>query len=279
MYPIVADLMRPHQGHGEAPVPDVDEDAGPVMICLLGSFRVLKWGAPVTMRGGGKAETLLLALALRHRYSAPRETLLHRLWPDQDMAPASRSLNSLVYSLHKLLGDALGGAPAIACADGVYRLNHGAGVAVDIDRFDQLVLAAERQARAGNHEARAALDRQAARLYRGNIESGLDLPDIVERERVRTLCLTLLARLAAEHRERGEADAALRYARRMIELDPCREDGHRLAMRCYVALGERAQALRQYRLCESALRVEFDAVPEPATTALFDQIRTAPQSV
>lgn len=50
-------------------------------------------------------------------------------------------------------------------------------------------------------------------------------------------------------------------------------------MRCYVRQGERAEALRQYRLCESVLRVEFDALPEPATTALFAQIRLDPGSV
>jgi hypothetical protein len=50
-------------------------------------------------------------------------------------------------------------------------------------------------------------------------------------------------------------------------------------MRCYVRLGERAQALHQYRLCEAMLRSEFQATPEPATTELFDRIRLAPEHV
>jgi hypothetical protein len=50
-------------------------------------------------------------------------------------------------------------------------------------------------------------------------------------------------------------------------------------MRCCVRSGERAQALRQYRLCVDILRSEFDALPEPATVALFDQVRRDPGSV
>jgi hypothetical protein len=50
-------------------------------------------------------------------------------------------------------------------------------------------------------------------------------------------------------------------------------------MRCHVRRGERAQALRQYRLCESVLRSEFETDPEPATKALFEQIRLDPDSV
>jgi DNA-binding SARP family transcriptional activator len=50
-------------------------------------------------------------------------------------------------------------------------------------------------------------------------------------------------------------------------------------MRAYVRRGERAQALRQYRLCEHVLRREFDTAPEPLTTELFERIRASPAGV
>jgi DNA-binding SARP family transcriptional activator len=50
-------------------------------------------------------------------------------------------------------------------------------------------------------------------------------------------------------------------------------------MRCHVRRGERSQALRQYRLCQQILRAEFDAAPEPATEALFEQVRLAPSAI
>ena len=64
-----------------------------------------------------------------------------------------------------------------------------------------------------------------------------------------------------------------------MEHDPCREDAHRLVMRCHVRRGERAQALHQYRVCEGILRAAFETSPQPVTAVLFEQVRLAPGSV
>ena len=89
----------------------------------------------------------------------------------------------------------------------------------------------------------------------------------------------MLAQLAHLDYVRGDYTSCLTHTMRLLAYDPCREDAYRLIMRCYVLTGERAQALRQYRLCETILRTEFGAVPEPATTALFDCIRLNPGSM
>jgi len=111
----------------------------PVLICLLGSFQVLTNGRPVTLRGGGKGEALLSALATRVHQGASRDRIIDSLWPDTDSALAGQSLNTLVYSLHRMMGDALNGAPPVIYSGGWYRLNVDAGVAVDIAEFDALV--------------------------------------------------------------------------------------------------------------------------------------------
>src|SRR5262249_1379632 len=101
----------------------------------------------------------------------------------------------------------------------------------------------------------------------------------VRRERLRALYLSLLGRLADRGFQERDYAAALAYALRLLSHDPCREDAHRLAMRCHVRLGERAQALRQYRVCAQVLASEFQVRPEPATDALFDQVRLDPAGV
>ena len=80
------------------------EAAWPIMICLLGQFRLLKAGEPLPMRNAAKAQALLSSLALNQNYAAPRETLLSTLWPDTGADLAGQSLNSLVHSLRKQLG-------------------------------------------------------------------------------------------------------------------------------------------------------------------------------
>ena len=69
------------------------------------------------------------------RLSAPRDRLIEALWPDGDPDLASQSMHSLVHSLHKLLGDAIGGAMPVVFSHGAYRLNAEAGVGVDLRDF------------------------------------------------------------------------------------------------------------------------------------------------
>ncbi|MGE5287361.1 MAG: AfsR/SARP family transcriptional regulator [Micromonosporaceae bacterium] len=61
--------------------------------------------------------------------------------------------------------------------------------------------------------------------------------------------------------------------RRIIESDPCREDAHRLLMRCYSRQGQAHLALLQYRACVHALADELGVEPEPTTAELHERIR------
>jgi DNA-binding SARP family transcriptional activator len=253
------------------------------MVCLLGSFSLLKHGVPLPVRTGGKTEALLATLALRGSRRLPREALLNEVWPDAEPGLAGQALNSLLHSLRKLLGSALGGAPPIVHQQGTYQLNLSAGVSVDFDYFDELAdmgEALDNGADPGLSDPRTiAAYEQAISLYGGDLQAGENQAAIVERERLRARYLTLLVRCAGHYYVEGNITAALRLARCLLEHDPCREDAHRLVMRSHMQRGERAQALRQYRLCVQFLRSEFDVEPEPATVALYTQIRLSPESI
>lgn len=96
-----------------------NDDTWPILICLLGNFRVLAAGTPLAL-SGAKAEALLCSLAFRDRFSVSRETLLDTLWPNVERSLAGQSLNSLVYNLHKLLKPWLGGAAPVLHERGSY---------------------------------------------------------------------------------------------------------------------------------------------------------------
>jgi DNA-binding SARP family transcriptional activator len=243
----------------------------PVLVCLLGNFRVLAGGKVLRLRGV-KTESLLCSLALRERSSIPRETLLDLLWPHTERSLAGQSLNTLVYSLHKLLKTWLGGAAPVLHEHGSYRLNTEAGVVVDVAAFEKWAKVGDQEARSGNLAASVLAHTQAVHLYTGDLNVAVDVQAMVERERLRAIYLTLLAHLADGYYTAGDYSACVEYADRLLKCDPCREDAHRLVMRCHIQAGERAQALRQYRLCEQILHTEFDTVPEHATQALFNQI-------
>jgi DNA-binding SARP family transcriptional activator len=231
------------------------------------------------MRSEGKTPGLLQALAPEPGSAIPRSILLDRLWPGNKPSLAGQCLNSLVYSLHRFLGDSIGGAAPVVHDNGGYRLNVEAGVGVDVLCFDAAVEAGEREAREGNLDAAAKMFQRAIEWYAGDLCNEEDIQSAAKRERLRALYLSLLARLADHRYACGDYAACLGYAQQLLSDDPCREDGHRLIMRCYVRRGERAQAVRQYRLCEHVLRVELDANPEPATQALFDRVLATPASI
>jgi DNA-binding SARP family transcriptional activator len=251
----------------------------PVWLGLLGAFRLLSHGQPIPVRAGGKTEALLAYLGSATRQGVPRDLLLRGLWPDSELHLASNALNNLVHALRRQLGEALGGAPPVVHSAGYYRLNHEAGVAVDVSLFKTLATQSEWHARAGDRNAAADVARRAVRLYRGDLSLGTSAYAIFERDRLRAICLGLLMRLADDAFEQGDFEACATHALRLLAYDPCREDAHRVVMRCHVRRGERAQALRHYQTVRAVLKAEFDAQPEPATTALYEQVRLDPGSV
>jgi hypothetical protein len=61
----------------------------------------------------------------------------------------------------------------------------------------------------------------------------------------------------------------------VLALEPWREEAHRALMRLLVRSGQRSAALDQYETCRCILAERLGAEPEAATTALYEQLRTA----
>jgi TolB-like protein/protein involved in temperature-dependent protein secretion len=127
----------------------------------------------------------------------------------------------------------------------------------------------ERLAKAGKLDAAAA-------LYRGPLLDGHGVRDgafedwiRVERTRLHDLAVDVLDRLAGAQ----SSDTALATAQRLLQLDPAREETHRLLMQLYAAAGQRAQALRQYEHCRDVLKRDLQAKPDAETERLYRQIQ------
>lgn len=250
-----------------------------VTVCLLGGFRLLKLDSPVAVRPGGKMEALLSRLALQEHNRAPREWLLDAMWPGSDPVRASQALNSLVHAARKLLEDALDGGAPVVCAGGSYELNLPAGVSVDVAEFDERAGRAEHGFRHGDVAGALGWSLTAIEVYRGDLRAVEGVRGLVEHERLRARYLSLLGMVADHYFRATHYRTALEYALRLLGHDSCREDAHRLVMRCHVRLGERAQAFRQYHTCRRMLADEFGVRPEPLTESLFEQVRTSPGAV
>lgn len=249
----------------------------PITVAILGTPRLIVHERDIPIRGGGKSETMLLTVALAHRAPTARFTLLTALWPNEEPTIAGNALNTLTAELNKKSRTAIraarGRSDNLIChEEGQYRLHSEIGVGTDVEYFDQWSSEGLRRLKAGDGSTGLTYCKKALALYRGDI-GGDSLPALLERERLRATRLDLLTALADYHVRQTEWEAALDCLRQLLTVEPCCEDGHRQMMRCYVKLGRRGQALRQFQLCTQLLDREFAATPEPATVTLFDQIR------
>ncbi|MEM7034754.1 MAG: BTAD domain-containing putative transcriptional regulator [Chloroflexota bacterium] len=261
-----------------APMKAANDPITSGMISLLGTFQLTLAGQPVPISSGSKSELLLTQLALARRQPIQRDLLLDRLWPNYDATLASQSLNTLIYQINKLTKPLPESVTLVQHDNGYYTLNTSDGIGLDIDYFETWASMGQRLVEQGDLEQGIQYFDQALSLYRGDLVAVDDIQTLLERERLRTAYLNILATLADHHMSQ-DAKKALTYLHQLLQYDPCREDAHRLAMCCYVQLGTRAQALRQYQLCTHILATEFDIKPEPETEALYHQIRTNPESL
>ena len=127
-----------------------------------------------------------------------------------------------------------------------------------------------------NPDERMAALEEAIALYQGNLLPHDLYSDCTQRPRERLWLLYREASLAlaVSHRQAQDYMHAIALLLPLFSHDPPDEAAQRELMRTYALAGRRHEALRQYQMCVDALAKEFDAPPEPDTSALYAQIQS-----
>lgn len=252
-------------------------------ISLLGPFRVVLDGQPITRFEADTARALLAYLALHPDAPCRRETLATLLWPDQPEAESRHNLRQALSRLRHALGDHKAGndPPFLCTTRKTIQLDPHEDCEIDVRTFDLLVAACHKHAHQEVQSCSPCIERlsRAVDLYRGELLAGFALDSApfeewltVVRERRHRQVLDALGHLAAHHASRSEHEGALRYARRQLELEPWRETAHRQVMRALASSGQHTAALRQYEACVRALEDELGVPPEQESVALYQAI-------
>ncbi|BDG04980.1 ATP-binding protein [Anaeromyxobacter oryzae] len=225
---------------------------------LLGRFEVVREDVPIPPQAWRRRRPadLLKLVALSPRRTLTREQAIEALWPDKDPASGANNLHRALYDLRQILGGRW-----VDIERGHLKLRQD--VWVDVDAF-------ERAIEAGGRERWA----EAVSLYRGDLSpEDLESTWLVSRRSVlRSRFAEAAYPLARAAADEGDASAAIPLLRRLLEVDPAGEDAHQLLMKLLAASGRRAEALRQYDACESALRAAGRA-PTDETRALRQAIQ------
>jgi DNA-binding SARP family transcriptional activator len=222
----------------------------------------LRDGSPVRIVGR-KSWALLAYLAVRGRPAA-RETLAALLWSDRARDQGRSSLRQSLYELRTALGPADSTA-LLATREAAHLIVED----VDVLHFEQ---------RAKSRKVDQL--REAERLYQGAFLDGLQTGDPefdswldAERARYHDLARHVLESLALDYLAAGGGDAAIATAKRLVDLDPYYEGGHRLTMSALTAAGRRNEALAHYEGLSRLLRDELNVAPTQETMELRDSLR------
>jgi TolB-like protein/cytochrome c-type biogenesis protein CcmH/NrfG len=235
---------------------------GRLRIKLLGGYTVLEDRTGEVALSARKAQALLAYLALSAGQWHGRDRLAGLLWSDRQEAQSRHSLRQALASIRNL-GEGLG--IDLVETDGD-RVQLPDGVAeTDVATFQKL----------GADDPIAATG-----LYGGDLLDGFTAPDVAfqdwlagERAALRETACEIFERAACQAANKGDWRKAVELAKRLVGLDPYRESSHRQLMELHAAVGDRAEAIRQYRDCERLLRDELDVAPAPETRDLLERIR------
>jgi adenylate cyclase len=233
-------------------------------LCIFGEFSAWDEAGRSIAITSKKNRALLTILALSPRLATSRDRLANVLWSDRDDEHARSSLRQSLAVLRKELGE----AEALVVSDETVSLVADR-IEVDALEFLRLVEATD-----------AVSLQQAAELYRGDLFSGLSIPDPAfddwlasERQRLHELAEAALTRLLALSMGTGQQDCAVFAARRLLAFDPLCEAAGRALMQIHAERAQTAKALKVYETLRDRLHHELGVRPEPGTMQLYESIR------
>lgn len=234
---------------------------------LLGTPKISLAEQPLAESLSSKAQAILYYLAVTGQ-PQPRIALATLLWGDLPESAARTNLRKALANLREVLGDYL-------------ELDHQE---ISFKSKEQLwvdVVEFEASVSALRQPTESQPLQEAVNLYGGDFLTGfyvLHAPDfeswmVAEQERLRELVIQALQALADGYAGQEAWPAGLACLRRLLSLEPWREEAQRQVMLFLAYSGQRSAALAQFESCRRALEEELGVEPGPETVRLYEQIR------
>jgi DNA-binding SARP family transcriptional activator/predicted ATPase len=231
---------------------------------LLGGAEIRRDGQLLTRIGLRKARALLYYLVTTGQASS-RIALAGLLWGDLPEANARRNLRKVLTRLRQHADDSL------QITRHTVAMRPDLEFQVDVSQFRKLTAP-----QTGVNEWRSAVT-----LYQGDFLDGFYVSNAPEfeywmlgqRALLRDKAVTCLQQIATYLTREGNDVEAISYTKRLLDLEPLREESHRLLMTLYARSGQAASALAQYETCRQILASELDIEPDSETQQLFLDIR------
>jgi DNA-binding response OmpR family regulator len=258
-----------------------DTEKSCLRIYALGSLRVYRDDALLFDESWrNKPSKTIFKLLFAHpgqRY--PKDVLAEEMWPETAPEIAINRLRVAIHELRKMLGGngakSQGEVP-IGQQEGTYFFDPAIHCWSDAHTFEDFVAQAREFTQGNQLDEALHCYKQAEALYLGDYLR--DDPffewTVSTRERLREVHLSMLGDVARLHALRDEPTEAVGFCRKILRVEPWREEVYRRMMEYLVAAGRPNEALRAFEECRRVLNAEIEAEPSLETRELRERIAT-----
>ncbi len=233
-------------------------------LTLLDTFQATCNGKSLHTFDSPRVQALLTYLLLHRSAPQPRQQVAFQLWPTSTESQARTNLRKLFWQLRQALPAA---DEFIHCTNQTLHWHANAPVAVDLFVVQQHLQRLQEQ------PWDQTTLQQLSDCYGGKLLPNC-YDDWIEpwRQQLHQDVIAALTRLVTVLENQAAHAEGIRYAQRLLALDPLEERSYQQLMRLQALNGNRAGALRTYQSCVAMLERELDVGPSRETVALYQQL-------
>jgi two-component SAPR family response regulator len=223
-----------------------------------------------------RSRFLLACLVSRHGRPILQETLIEQFWPGANPKSGRKNLSQVLSDARKALYEA--GFPEsiepIVRRHDTVMINEEIEWWHDLDRFEDLHEKGRRALDIGDRTKAYQHLREAVSLMKGPYLEDCPMEwAAVKRRDLERMSAELHDSLGRCCQSLGLYPEAVEMAERMLNLDPCNQRAHLLAMEAYQAHGRAELALRQFEQAEKSLKQELGVEPSTELLRAFHQAK------
>lgn len=255
----------------------VEAVAAPSLVRLssLGPFEVQCGGETIPDRTWRTQRTRYLFAFLGYEWGRQwhEEILLDALWTETE-TPDKKGLywsTSAIRRIFKALGFQ---AEVIERVGETLRANPAISIWHDVNVLEKHFASAQTAFEKGETDRTKAELTAALEVYRGPYLEGCYLDwALRRRQELERKTSDGALQLAQLHLDSGDHRDAVEAARKVLTLEPARQEAHLLAMKALMDGGRPEAAIDQYHECEKALKQHYDTEPETVMIEYFHRAR------
>lgn len=243
----------------------IEEWPWPVKIYTLGRFEIIINDIPLVFQGKEpkKPIEMLKALIAMGGRNVPEEKLTDALWPDATGDLASKSFETNLGRLRRILG----GNNLVKYTSGQLSLDRSCWV--DSLAFADIYLQSKKETFHSPLLREKGID-----LYKGVfLPSDSNFPWVLsKRETLNSYQVRMILATGRNIEEKEDWGKAADFYLRGLDSEILSEEFYQRLMICYIKLGRMAEALKIYNTCRKVLKEYLDLPPSAETDSIFSSI-------